>query len=144
MTVSDQMMRSMAAIMTAFARRENRSMLKRPFRFGKACADDRRCVGSGEARTFPGGKRRSDDDGGMDRRRVGCGAVVYDEGNGGERTAAQVAAIRPAGARLAIRSASRLASALGEPIYSSAAGRANIVTRRRKSAQRGFSCDAAQ
>ncbi|EJO58198.1 hypothetical protein BURMUCF2_1541 [Burkholderia multivorans CF2] len=41
MTVSDQVMGFMAAIMTAFARRENRSMLKRPFRFGKACERDR-------------------------------------------------------------------------------------------------------
>jgi len=73
MTVSDQVMGFMAAIMTAFARRENRSMLKRPFRFGKASAGDRRCIGSGEARTFRGGKRRSDDDVGMDRRRVDAG-----------------------------------------------------------------------
>ncbi|WP_217102367.1 hypothetical protein [Burkholderia multivorans] len=63
MTVSDQVMGFMAAIMTAFARRENRSMLKRPFRFGKACAGDRRCVGRGEARTFRREKRRSGDDG---------------------------------------------------------------------------------
>ncbi|KWF66331.1 hypothetical protein WL91_20180 [Burkholderia multivorans] len=70
----------------------------------------------------------------------GCGAVMYDEGNGGERTAAQAAVIRRAGAR----SASRLASPLGEPIYSSAAGRASIITRRRKWQNADSGCDVAQ
>ncbi|WGY66926.1 hypothetical protein KEC55_08580 [Burkholderia cepacia] len=36
MAVSDEIVGSMTAIMTAFARRENRSMLNQPFRNGKA------------------------------------------------------------------------------------------------------------
>ncbi|WP_155294451.1 MULTISPECIES: hypothetical protein [Burkholderia] len=35
MTVSDEIVLSMTAIMTAFAHRENRSMVNQPFRNGK-------------------------------------------------------------------------------------------------------------
>ncbi|HEF5870746.1 TPA: hypothetical protein SAY52_001319 [Burkholderia cenocepacia] len=37
MTVSDEIVLSMTAIMTAFAPGENRSMVNLPFRNGKAC-----------------------------------------------------------------------------------------------------------
>ncbi|WP_321860833.1 hypothetical protein [Burkholderia cenocepacia] len=59
MTVSDEIVLSMTAIMTAFAPGENRSMVNQPFRNGKArdsaSAVSARC----DASAFPSGKARS-------------------------------------------------------------------------------------
>ncbi|MGU7812854.1 hypothetical protein [Burkholderia sp. AW49-1] len=55
MTVSDEIALSMTAIMTTFARGENRSMLNQPFLNGKA-----RMAASRAARRDGGGARRNE------------------------------------------------------------------------------------
>ncbi|MBN3835611.1 hypothetical protein [Burkholderia sp. Ac-20344] len=56
MVVSDEIVLSMTAIMTAFAPGENRSMLNPPFRNGKAGGAT---VALHDASAFPSGKARS-------------------------------------------------------------------------------------
>ncbi|WP_153260104.1 hypothetical protein, partial [Burkholderia cenocepacia] len=59
MTVSDEIVLSMTAIMTAFAPGENRSMVNQPFRNGKVRVGASTAAAMCEASAFPGGKARS-------------------------------------------------------------------------------------
>ncbi|WP_423757663.1 hypothetical protein [Burkholderia sp. NLJ2] len=60
MAVSDEIVLSMTVIMTAFAHRENRSMLNQPFRNGKVRVDAIAAfVPAWCASAFPSGKARS-------------------------------------------------------------------------------------